>query len=56
MWVCGKTSLETVEVIKENKLDISYPKIKKKIILKSPELLTRNNLNFLKQVVSMQVL
>ena len=26
--VCGKTSLETVEVIKENKLDISYPKIK----------------------------
>ena len=38
--VCGKTSLETVEVIKENKLDISYPKIKKEIILKSPELLT----------------
>ena len=27
--VCGKTSLETVEVIKENKLDISYPKIKR---------------------------
>ena len=38
--VCGKTSLETVEVIKKDKLDISYPKIKKEIILKSPELLT----------------
>ena len=28
--VCGKTSLETVEVIKKDKLDISYPKIQKK--------------------------
>ena len=42
--VCGKTSLETVEVIKENKLDISYPKIKKEIILKSPELLTNRTI------------
>ena len=37
--VCGKTSLETVEVIKKDKLNISFPKIQKKIILKSPELL-----------------
>ena len=46
--VCGKTSLETVEVIKENKLDISYPKIKKEIILKSPELLTNEQSEFSK--------
>jgi len=46
--VCGKTSLETVEVIKENKLDISYPKIKKEIILKSPELLTSEQSEFSK--------
>ena len=46
--VCGKTSLETVEVIKENKLDISYPKIQKEIILKSPELLTNEQSEFSK--------
>ena len=46
--VCGKTSLETVEVIKENKLDITYPKIKKEIILKSPELLTNGQSEFSK--------
>ena len=46
--VCGKTSLETVEVIKENKLDISYPKIKKEVILKSPELLTSEQSEFSK--------
>ena len=37
--VCGKNSLETVEVIKKDKLNISFPKIQKKIILKSPDLL-----------------
>ena len=37
--VCGKTSLEAVEVVKKDKLDISFPKIKKEIILKCPELL-----------------
>ncbi len=42
--VCGKTSLETVEVIKENKLDISYPKIKKKIILKSPRTVNKRTI------------
>ena len=35
--VCGKTSLDTVEVIKKDKLDLSFPIINKKIILKSPE-------------------
>ncbi len=46
--VCGKTSLETVEVIKKDKLNISFPKIPKKIILKSPELLTNEQSEFSK--------
>jgi len=46
--VCGKTSLEAVEVIKKDKLDISFPKIKKEIILKSPELLTNEQSEFSK--------
>ncbi len=46
--VCGKTSLETVEVIKQNKLDVSYPKIQKEIILKSPELLISKQSEFSK--------
>ncbi len=46
--VCGKTSLETVEIIKKEKLDISFPKIEKKIILKSPELLINEQSEFSK--------
>ena len=46
--VCGKTSLETVEVIKKDKLDVSYPKIQKKVILKSPELLANEQSEFAK--------
>ncbi len=46
--VCGKTSLETVEVIKKDKLDASLPKIQKKIILKSPELLMNEQSEFSK--------
>ncbi len=46
--VCGKTSLDTVEVIKNDKLDISYPKIEKKIILNSPELLINEQSEFAK--------
>ena len=46
--VCGKTSLEAVEVIKKDKLDISFPKINKEIILKSPELLTNEQSEFSK--------
>ena len=46
--VCGKTSLDTVEVIKNEKLDISFPKINKKIILKSPELLMNEQSEFVK--------
>jgi len=46
--VCGKTSLETVEVIKKDKLNISFPRIAKKIILKSPELLINEQSEFAK--------
>ena len=46
--VCGKTSLETVEVIKKDKLNISFQKIQKKIILKSPDLLINEQSEFSK--------
>jgi len=46
--VCGKTSLDTVEVIKKDKLDLSFPIINKKIILKSPELLMSKQSEFSK--------
>ena len=46
--VCGKTSLDTVEVIKNDKLDLSFPKIQKKIIMKSPELLMSEQSEFSK--------
>ena len=37
--VCGKTSLDAIEIIKTDKLDLSFPQIKENIILKSPKLL-----------------
>ncbi len=46
--VCGKTSLDTVEVIKNEKLNLSFPKIKKEIIMKSPELLISKQSEFTK--------
>ena len=46
--VCGKTSLDAVEVIKKDKLDLSFPKINQKIILKSPELLISKQSEFSK--------
>ena len=46
--VCGKTSLDTVEVIKNDKLDLSFPKIQKKIIMKSPKLLMSEQSEFSK--------
>ena len=46
--VCGKTSLDSVEVIKNDKLDLSYPKIEKKIILNSPKLLINEQSEFAK--------
>jgi len=46
--VCGKTSLESIEIIKKKKLNLSYPKIKKEIIMKSPELLIGKQSEFSK--------
>ena len=46
--VCGKTSLDTIEIIKNEKLNLSFPKINKKTILKSPELLTNEQSEFSK--------
>ena len=46
--VCGKTSLDTVEVIKNEKLNLSFPKIETKNILKSPELLINAQSEFSK--------
>ena len=46
--VCGKTSLDSVEVIKNDKLDLSCPKIEKKIILNSPKLLMNEQSEFAK--------
>ena len=46
--VCGKTSLDTVEVIKNDKLNLSFPKIQKKIIMKFPELLMNEQSSFSK--------
>ena len=46
--VCGKTSLDSIEVLKTNKIDFSFPKINYNIILKSPELLQNNQSEFSK--------
>ena len=46
--VCGKTALDTVEIIKNEKLNLSFPKIKKEIIMKSSELLLSEQAEFSK--------
>ena len=46
--VCGKTSLDTVEIAKKEKLNLSFPKIKKNIIMKSPDLLSKEQSEFTK--------
>ena len=46
--VCGKTSLDSIEVIKANKMDLSYPQIKEEIILRSPKLLMNEQSEFAK--------
>ena len=37
--ICGKTSLDSIEVIRQEKLDLSYPLIEEEVIMKSPKLL-----------------
>ena len=46
--VCGKTSLDSIEILKTNKIDLSFPKINYNIILKSPEFLQSNQSEFSK--------
>jgi len=46
--ICGKTSLDSIEVLKTNKIDLSFPKINYNIILKSSELLQNNQSEFSK--------
>ena len=46
--VCGKTSLDAIEVTKENKLDLTFPLINEKIILQSPKLLMNEQSEFSK--------
>ena len=46
--VCGKASLDSIEVIKANKMDLSYPQIKEEVILRSPKLLMNEQSEFAK--------
>ena len=46
--VCGKTSLDSIEVLKTKKIDLSFPTIDYNIILKSPEFLQSNQSEFSK--------
>tara|TARA_B100000579_G_scaffold79182_1_gene61503 strand:- start:56 stop:754 length:699 start_codon:yes stop_codon:yes gene_type:complete len=46
--VCGKTSLDTLEIIKKDKIVKSLPKIKYKIITESSEILRKNQIEFSK--------
>ena len=46
--VCGKTSLDSIEILKKEKLDLSFPLIKQDIIMKSPYLLKNKQSEFAK--------
>jgi FdhD protein len=46
--VCGKTSLDSLEVIKKDKITKSFPKISHEIIMKSPTTLRENQSEFSK--------
>jgi len=46
--VCGKTSLDSLEIIKKDKILKSLPKISKEIIIKSPAVLRDNQSEFSK--------
>ena len=46
--VCGKTSLDSIEIIKKEKLDLSFPLINEDIIMKSPSLLIDEQSEFAK--------
>ena len=46
--VCGKSSLDTLEIIKKNKTHSTEPKLTKQIILQSPKILRQNQSEFSK--------
>ena len=46
--VCGKTSLDSIEILKKEKLDLSFPLIKKDIVMKAPSLLKNAQSEFSK--------
>ena len=46
--VCGKSSLDALEIIKKNKTNASEPKITKEIIIQSPNILKKNQSEFSK--------
>ena len=46
--VCGKSSLDALEIVKRNKTNPSEPKITKKIIIQSPDILKKNQSEFSK--------
>ena len=46
--VCGKSSLDALEIIKKNKTNKSNPKLSKEIIINSPAILRKNQTEFTK--------
>ena len=46
--VCGKTSLDSLEIVKKDKIKKSVPKIPQEIILKAPDVLRKNQSEFIK--------
>jgi FdhD protein len=46
--VCGKSSLDALEIIKQNKTNSDQPKISKEIIIQSPSILKKNQSEFSK--------
>ena len=46
--VCGKSSLDALEIIKQNKTNPDQPKISEEIIIKSPNILRENQSEFSK--------
>jgi len=46
--VCGKSSLDTLEIIKKNKTHSTEPKLTKQIIMQSPKILRKNQSEFSK--------
>ncbi len=46
--VCGKTSLDSIEILKKEKLDLSFPIITKDIVMKAPSLLKNAQSEFAK--------